>query len=202
MLILSLSRQVRKLTDRFKDIFPSANYAALSAMFLYYWAGMESLSDLARSYPGSKSVSSLSDFIRCFDGNRFIRRYRAWVLKKIKKGGKITPERFVLAIDDTDNPKFGKSYRTGKWHGSKGLYNGQRILVLVIVDIENDVTIPLGFRFVGKKTDSDYLSGPDLAFELLKEAAAQGVPEGLSVVMDSWFDSSELVERCGASIYI
>lgn len=196
MISCTIPAQIRKLTDRYKNIVHHSDWNQLASMFTYSLTGANSLSDFVRHNPWSKSVSSLSRFINKFDGDRWMRRLRKSILKKYaKKCQTIDPKNFCLAIDDTNNPKFGrKSYRTGSWHGSKGLYNGQRIVVLVLVDMHNNFAIPLGFRFATKKNHFDYIPCYDFSLELLEEAKTSGFPL-LPVVFDSWFDSSDFITK-------
>jgi hypothetical protein len=186
---------LRKLADRVKDIFEGRlqsynNIIALMTMFLFCF---DTLSNTVRCCPWSHSVSDLSRAVNDFDGNRFMRRFRKSILRKYK--GKMNPDDFCYAIDDTDNPKFGKNiYRIGNWHSSKGPYRGQKILVIVLVDINQNFAIPLSYAFIAKKGDPKYKSGIDLSFDLLKELVDAGFPK-LKVAADSWFDSAALITK-------
>ena len=195
MFCFTTPTQIRKLADRYKNIILSSQWSPLISFFTYFLLGEKSVSDFARHNPGSKSVSTLSRFIEDFDGNRWMRRLRESVLKKyLKKYKELDLNNFCFAIDDTNNPKFGKSYRTGSWHGSKGLYNGQRIVVLALVDMVRDFAIPLGFKFATKKGISDYVPCYDFCLELLEEVKNSGFPL-LQTVFDSWFDSSDFITK-------
>ena len=189
---------VRKLVDRFKDMADPHQWAQLASMFVYFLTGTGSLCDFVRKNPWSPSVSSLSRFIQEFDGNRALRRMRGRVLRRyVKKYGSLNPNNFVFAVDDTNNPKFGKSYRAGSWYSSKGICHGQRIVVLALVDIVNDVAIPLSFRIATKTDHPDYQPCYDFVLEQLNEVKNEGFAT-LTVVFDSWFDSSEFIADVAA----
>ena len=194
MISFTISAPVRKLTDRYKDLFLPNDWSKLASMFAYFLSGSDSLSDFARKNPWSPSVSSLSRFVIDFNGDRLMRRMRKSALRSyVKKYGSLDPKNFAFAVDDTNNPKFGKSYRDGAWYSSKGITIGQRIIVLALVDFRNDFAIPLSYR-VGTKTDHpEYQPCYEFVIEILKELKADGFPT-LPVVFDSWFDSSEFIE--------
>ena len=193
MINFTVPAPVRKLTDRFKDQAGSGQWMALASMFLYFLNGSSNLCDLARYCPWTPSVSSLSRFVKEFDGNRPLRRMRGRVLRLyIKKYGELNPNNFVFAVDDTNNPKFGRSYRAGTWFGSKGLYHGQRIVVLALVDIVNDQAIPLCYRIATKPGLPDYQPCYSFVLEMLKELKNEGFPI-LHVVFDCWFDNSTFI---------
>ena len=157
----------------------------------FFMFGCNSLCELARNCPWSHSVSDLSRSIQRFDSSRFMRRLRASILRHY--GGKISAEDFCFAVDDTANPKYGKKiFRCGSWHSSGGLYFGQKILVLVLVDIKRSIALPLAYIVLPKKGDPAHKTAPKLAIDLLRFALAEGYPQ-LSVTTDSWFDSSQFI---------
>ena len=196
MIYTTVPTGVRALTDRFKDLFcigTAGSYCNLSALFCYFLLQKNSLSEFVRSCPWTHSVSDLSRSILCFDKNRFMRRLRHSILRRYN--GQISPEHFCWAIDDTDNPKYGKTiFRSGPWYSSKGIYNGQKIMVLALVDIKRGIALPIAYAIASKKDDPYYRSGPDLAVDLLKSVLAENFPK-LPAVMDSWFDSSDLMDK-------
>lgn len=195
MLNIRINEGIRKLIFRFKDIGKDnlnnfTNFCALASLFLL---GKDNLSATVRACPWSNSVSELSRAIKGFDGNRFMRRMRTSILRKYK--GKLNLENFIFVLDDTDNPKYGDGiYRKGKWKGTKGIYNGQKILVLAIVDIRNGFAIPLSYQVMANKNKPEYKSTIDCSIELLENAMASGFPK-LHVVTDSWFDGAEFMQR-------
>ena len=191
MISFSAPHGIRKVADRFKGVF-SCNYNCLCALFALYFFDLKSFCDAARQFGWSQSVSSLHKAAHKFSENRFMRRARASVLKKLKKS--LNSDDFCYAIDDTANPKYGKKiFATGNWgmHGG-GMYHGQRIMVLVLVNKKSGYAIPLHYSFCFKKDDSDYKSGHELVIELLKDIVKDGFPK-LPVAMDSWFDSYKLM---------
>jgi hypothetical protein len=119
-----------------------------------------------------------------------MRRLRGSVLRRY---GYMDTNDFVFAVDDTDNPKYGASiHGMGSWHGSKGAYRGQKILVVALVDIRRGVAIPLSYAFATKKGNPDYCSLIDKTADLLGDCIAEGFPR-LPVVTDSWFDAADLM---------
>ena len=184
---------IRRLADRFKDLFDgrSANYSNLCALLCYFLLGLEGLSSLARHCPWSHSVSDLSRSVRCFESTRFMRRMRASILRRYK--GSFIPGDFHYAVDDTANPKYGKSgYRCGSWHSSSGLYHGQKILVVALVDVKRGFALPLGYVIVAKENSPSYKPAHKLACDILGQVLFEGYPH-LPVASDSWFDSAEFM---------
>ena len=194
MLSCNIPAGIRKLANRNKDLFDGrlANFTNICGLFSFYLLGCKSLSDLARRCPFTHSVSDLSRAVHNFNGPRFMRRLRASVLRRYK-GRALDPKDFCFAIDDTDNPKYGKTtFRGGVWHGSKGKYQGQKVLVLVLVDINRGYAIPLDYAFVAKKGDEEYRPGWQLGLDLLESLLKEGFP-ALPVTADSWFDCVEFI---------
>ncbi len=190
---LSFCKGVRSLADNFKDLANGIQYNSLCSFFLIFLYQYKSISDFVRSTPGSLSVSSLSEAVKDFDGNRFMRRLRSKILRQ--HNGKLNSKDFCFAIDDTDNPKCGKKfYNVGNWKSSKGIYFGQRIVVLVLVDIKNGYAIPLDYRFAIKKESSNYKSVLDLSIEMLSAILNSGFLQ-LPMAADSWFDSSSFMNK-------
>lgn len=114
----------------------------------------------------------------------------------IKKYPDLNPEDFCLAIDDTDNPKFGSGvFRVGDWHSSKGHYYGQRVVILVLVDIKRKIASPLSYRIAAKEGQAGFATAKDLAMEMLSEIKNEKFPNSLKVVCDSWFDGVEFVKN-------
>lgn len=193
MLSCTVPQGIRKVADRYKGLFADSalRYPALCALLTMYLLGCDGLSDVVRACPWAPSVSALSRAVAAFDGNRFMRRLRASILRRYK--GRLRGEDFAFAIDDTDNPKYGKSiFASSHWAGSKGRYFGQKILVVALVDIRRGIALPLAFAFARKKVDPSYISLIDQAAALLAECINEGFPP-LPVVCDSWFDSSALM---------
>ena len=195
MLCCSVPTGIRKVADRFKDLCSGRlelynNQCALLCLFLF---GLDTLSATVRACPWSHSVSELSRAIDGIDGNRSMRRLRQRILRHYK--GDLNKAEFCLAIDDTANPRYGKTiFRCGSWGGSGGMYFGQKIIVLVLVDIKSDFALPLSFKFATKKSDPKYKSALDFSIDMLEEAKVSGFG-GLPVVCDSWFDSADFMRK-------
>ncbi len=195
MLCCSVPVGVRKVADRFKSLFPDsgalASFTNQCALYCFFLLGCTSLCALARACPWSHSVSDLSRAVEQFPGDRFMRRLRASILRRYR--GALDPTDFCFAVDDTSNPKYGKLiYRCSHWHDSKKPLFGQKVLVVVLVDIRRGFALPLGFAFATKKIDPEYKSMPDLALDLLDTILAAGFPR-LPLTCDSWFDSTDFM---------
>lgn len=191
-LSFTIPRGVRKVGDRFRSLFPEAgalaSFANQCALFCFFLFGSTSLCALVRACPWAHSVSDLSRAVEQFPGDRFMRRLRASILRRYK--GEVDPADFCFAVDDTSNPKYGRfTYRCGHWRDSKKPFLGQKVLVVVLVDIKRGFALPLAFAFAVKKTEPDYKSMPDLALGLFDDILAAGFPK-LDVASDSWFDSA------------
>lgn len=109
MICCTVPSGVRKVADLYKSLcggrLSSFNsFCALISLFLF---DLETLSDLVRTCPWSHSVSDLSRAIDGFDANRVMRRIRSRILKRYQ--GKLNKMDFCLAIDDTANPRYGKT---------------------------------------------------------------------------------------------
>ena len=169
----------------------------LCGFITLYLFNLTSMSEPTRIAPWTYSVSDLDRAIAGFDGNRFMRRLRKSVLRHYGNEA-LSSENFVLAIDDTDNPRYGKGiHKVGKWRGSKGIYFGQKVHVLVLVDVVRGFAIPLSYRFGLKKDDPNYVSGIDMAYEQILEVVNSSFPVKV-VVADSWFDSADIMKKIAA----
>ena len=195
MISFSIPAPIRKLYDQNKDLFKECglNFRSASHLLSLFAFGFKTLSDLARAFPGSYSVSSLSRQVQCFESNRFMRRMQKSILKKYD--GKFNPDDFVFALDDTSNPKYGKGiFRNFPFRSSSGPYHGQKILVLVLVDIRRKIALPLSYAFLTGKKAPNHIPAPSVALRLLYEVVALGFPQ-LPVVTDSWFDSVDFMRE-------
>jgi hypothetical protein len=191
MISCSAPSGVRKVSDRFKSVF-DCNYNCLCALFCLHLFGLESFCESARWFGWSQSVSSLHKAAHQFCANRFMRRLQSSVLKKLKN--QLNSEDFCYAIDDTANPKFGKKvFGVGHWgkHGG-GVYRGQKVMVLALVNKKSGYAVPLHYIFCKKKDEADYQSGHGLVVKLLNDIHNSGFPK-LPVALDSWFDSASLM---------
>jgi hypothetical protein len=119
-----------------------------------------------------------------------MRRLRRSVLRK---HGDLSSEDFIFAVDDTGNPRFGKTVpRSGSWGSSSGLYQGQKILVVALVNLKTGAAYPIAYAFNTKKDDPDYGNALELAGQLLAQLLEEGFPK-LRVVADSWFGNSHFM---------
>ncbi len=195
MLICKLPEGIRKVSDQYKSLCAAADigFANTTALFIYFLFGCTSLSQLARQHVQSPSVSELSDAIKKFPGSRFMRRCRSSILRKYD--GHLSPDDFVFAIDDTDNPRYGKKiYGCGNWVAKHSGYFGQKVLVLVLVDIKRRIALPLSYAFLFNKDHPEYENALKKVVKLVDECLESGFPK-LPVVADSWFDSVELMQE-------
>lgn len=190
---LFLPPSVRKFYFLFKDLFLALgiSYDESCAMLLYFLLGAAGLSDIVRRCPWSPSVSSLSRAVRKFKPNRFMRRNQRRILKKLAVCGHGD---FCFAIDDTANPKYGTSvFGSSPFHSSSGSYFGQKILLLVVVDLKTRKALPVSYVFLTGTKDPKHIPGHHRALDLIEEAIQVGFPP-LPVTSDSWFDSKEFIK--------
>ena len=100
---------------------------------------------------------------------------------------------FCFAVDDTANPKFGSVFGSSPFHSSAGSFFGQKIMVLVIVDLKSHQALPISYIFLTGKKDPHHIPGPERAIGLIEEALSNGFPP-LPVTSDSWFGSKEFIK--------
>lgn len=195
MISWNMHTGIRQISDQFKDLFlgRSASFPNLAALFTYFLFGKSSLSSLVRCAPWTHSVSDLSRAINAVDGPRWLRRMRKRILNKYS--GQLNMDDFCLAIDDTNNPKFGGSFRAGNWYGSKGHYHGHRIVVVALVDFQRKIAIPLSYEIAAKQGQPNHKPAPEIAIALLAAIKKEGFPVCLPVVCDSWFDGVHFVKQ-------
>lgn len=193
MLALFLPSPIRKIYFLFRDVFGALgfSYDESCAILLYFLLGAEGLCDFVRKCPWSPSVSTLSRATKKFEPNRFMRRNQKRVLKKLAERGHGD---FCFAVDDTANPKYGPAvFGSAPFHSSSGPYFGQKILVLVIVDLKARQALPISYAFLTAKKDPDHVPGHYRALDLIEAAIHDGFPP-LAVAADSWFDSKEFIQ--------
>jgi hypothetical protein len=183
------------VADQYKDLFSERgiNYRAATSLISLPVLGVDTLSDLARSLPGSYSVSTLSREVQKFSPNRFLRRMQARVLRGYKGADQIDPANFCYAIDDTANPKYGDGiFRSHPNHSSSGPYKGQKIIFVALVDIARGIALPLTYAFLTSKKDPAHVKAPSVALSLLQKLLDGGFPR-VPVVTDSWYDAVEFI---------
>jgi hypothetical protein len=196
MISITVPEFVRQVADDYKST-QNMNFCCLSTYFATFLFGLENLSAASRSFPWTPSVTTLSKYLNKFSTNRFMRRLRAKILRKIKEE-KINIEDCCYVLDDTLVEKFGKKvFRIGSWgkHGS-GMMRGQRIMVLTMVIKSKGIAIPLAFDICPKKNDPEYSSSLNISLELIDLISSSGFPL-LPLVCDSWFDSVSFMKELG-----
>lgn len=159
MLSITVPSEIRKVADRFKSTVDMP-FGSLCAFFAMHLFGCSTLCDAARHIAWSPSVSCLDSALHKFSCNRFMRRVRGGILKKLKD--RLNAEDFCFAVDDTVVERFGKKiFRIGTWgkHGNGQMVRGQRIMVLALIDRVRGVAIPLAFEVCPRKNDAEYKTG-------------------------------------------
>jgi hypothetical protein len=191
---LTCPAPVRKVADRFKDCVDMP-YGVLCSLLALHVFGCVSLCDAVRQFGWAPSVSSLDRGLQGFNPNRFMRRLRGSVLRRLKE--QLDPDRFCFVVDDTLVPRDGERiFARGvhSQHGKSGVTHGQRVMVLALVDKVRGVAIPLAFAMCLNKEDEGYVKANDLAFALVEEIVAAGFP-ALPTVADCGFDSMPLMKK-------
>ena len=164
----------------------------------YFLFGSDSLSAACRALPFIPSVSSLSRSVEKIPSNRLMRRLQKSILRKKN----INPNDWIYVLDDTSNPKHAHLFRAGWWGSSGGVYFGQKIMVLILVNIKTHQAIPLDYHIVPKKKHDKSPKVNYYAQYLLRKALNCGFPK-LDVVADSWFDGRafmQTIERMGLNL--
>lgn len=196
MININVSKGARTIADRLINLSDKVKYRALSSLICFFLFNCRSLSDAVRRFPFSVSVSSLANAAKLFPFNRFRQRLLQSVLRKY--GGKIDNKNFAFVIDDTGNPKSGLNiFGKGVWGGSQGTYNGQKILLLALVDLRSHIAIPLAYEILPKRKNKNAPTAMEQVVQLLKLVLEAGYPN-LDVVADSWFDSVALMHDINA----
>ena len=177
---------VRQIANCYKDL--GLQYHALCAYIALCLFGVPNLKAFTQQNLWAMSHSSLSRSFNQFDEhklNRMRRRMLESVLKHIKNtGGK---DRWILAIDTTDNPtRMKRASHAGYFAKSdNSLFIGQNLLVLAAVDTKTGHAYPLLWKPLEKGEGAK--KGWELCLTLLSEIVSYSYPK-LPVVLDSWFD--------------
>ena len=193
MLSFSVPPSIREVYFLFKDLFAEQGFSYLTAcsFLVFFFFGYTNFSEFVRSCPWCPSVSSLGRFAKVFEPKRFMRRNRNRILKKMATCGHAD---FCFAVDDTANPKYGSGVFASAPHGSSsGLYFGQKILVLVVVDLKTRQTYTISYVFLSGKKDPNHIPAPERAVELIANGIIDGFPP-FPVASDSWFGSKEFIQ--------
>ena len=187
---------VRQGVSRYSGLFSSAfSWKHYNALFCLHLFGCRTLSEFVRSAPWSPSLSVLSKAIQHFPSEIFKKRYQSHLLNRFKQS--LSNGTAIFALDDTSNKKYGDSiFGFGRWMShNNGLYYGQRILVLSIVDRTTGQAFPLDYRVCQKgPSGKQEVSAFDLAIEILRDIEAVGFPKA-PIAADSWFDSASFMEK-------
>jgi hypothetical protein len=71
-----------------------------------------------------------------------MRRCRQSILNRYK--GDLNADDFIFAVDDTGNPRYGKTiHACGLWATNKKSYFfGQKVLVVALIDVHRKIAIP------------------------------------------------------------
>jgi hypothetical protein len=195
MINCSVLSAVRQVYDQYGDLFSECglNYKASCAILSAPVMGVKTLSDLVRTCPWTYSVSTCSRNVQAFQPGRFMRRMQARILKRYK--GNLDPNDFCYAIDDTANPKYGAGiFRSHPSYSSSGPYHGQKVLLVVLIDMKRNIALPLCYAFLTSKKDPNHQPAPQVALDCLKTLLDAGFPK-LPVVTDSWFDSADFIQK-------
>lgn len=193
MLVFFVPPSIRAVYFLFKDLFEELgfSYSTSCAFLIYFLFGQTSLCELVRNFPWCPSVSSLAEHAVNFVPNRFMRRNQKRILKKIACCGH---SEFCFAVDDTANPKYGAGvFGSAPFGSSSGSYFGQKILVLVVVDLRTRRAYPISYVFLSGKKDPNHIPAPARATELIANAIGDGFPP-FPVTSDSWFGSKEFIQ--------
>jgi hypothetical protein len=193
MLVFFVPPTIREVYFLFKDLFEEQGFSYLTACsyLVFFLFGFTNFSDFARCCPWCPSVSSLGRLASAFEPNRFMRRNRQRLLKKMATCGHCD---FCFAVDDTANPKYGsRVFASSPFGSSSGPFFGQKILVLVVVDLRTRQAYPISYVFLSGKKDPNHVPAPTRAVELIANAIGDGFPP-LPVTADSWFGSKEFIQ--------
>lgn len=196
MLSVHLPPGLRQVANRHADLFAQKfSWNDFMYLFSLHLFGLNGLSDLARTFPQSPSVSALSLAVKHFPSNRFQKRLMTGLLKRF--GEKLKSGEAILAIDETSNVKYGLSIvGHGRWRkSSHKSYEGQKIVVLAIIDRVSGQAFPINYR-ICEKGENNKQSIPTykLSLSLLDEVEELGYPK-CTLAMDSWFDSADFMEK-------
>ena len=193
MLIFFVPRSIRNVYFAFKDCFDELQFNCPTAcsFFLLFLFAQSSLCDFVRICGRCPSVSALNRAAFKFKPNRFMRRNQTRILKKLEARDHGD---FCFAVDDTANPKYGPTvFASASFGSSSGLYFGQKVLVLVVVDLRSHEAFPISYAFLSSKKDPHHVPAHERAQDLLASAIAEGFPP-MPVAADSWFDSKEFIK--------
>lgn len=198
MMCSRIPQLVRLIAGRYQDIFRDAgiSYSMLCTLIVMILFGTPVLSLFVLYTPFSPSVSTLSRWLKKFDEdviNRAQRRLIFSVLKQVMRD----PEHWIWVIDSTENIKRTEGLAgRGAWaNSSHEMFFGQNMMMLCAVNIKTGVAIPVHWKpWLKAKERAVGQTNHHLVLKLIDDLLEQGWPK-LTLVMDSWFDSAELMEE-------
>ena len=209
MPVVECPKLVRDFCDGFKDLLPSkGSYQSFVALVSGAAFGVANMSDIARFFMFSPSVSQMSDFLGSKELSKQLNRRHRLRVKALLKKVKTNPERYQFAIDDTLVPHSGKDmWGVYSWfdHTNKSYVRGHKILVLGVVDKVRNVLIPVSWEILHRDlseattetkeetSESTHMTGWQVALKLLDQALESGFPK-LPVTADSWFHGNAFCE--------
>ena len=197
---------VRELLDGYKSAIsnnksPSwLGYGALIAGFTF---ASPSLSNIARTFAWSPSVSTLQRATASFDAIKFMKRLRSKILAYILKILKVKNlEDFCIAIDDTPIEKFSEYLPGfGRWAtSSQDGYSGHKVLVVTLVNKKEGFAIPLFYKILKKQDEDGYENYTTIILNVLNTLEKEKFPK-FEIVMDSGFGSSKLLNELSKKHY-
>ena len=195
MIATTVTKEARSIANCNRDLVREIKHKTFCAIISLFLLGKKILYQGVREMAFSPSASTLSREIKKINPNRFLRRMRRSVLRKMKKSGH---KEWAFAIDDTSNPKYSTGlYRSDYWGSSSGVYMGQKIMVLVAVNLRSKKCYPVSYAIIPKRTSKRSPKMHRHALRIVKEALDSGFPP-LDLVADSWFDSVYMMEKVQA----
>ncbi len=197
MVLSRIPTVARLIAGRYQDIFRDTgiSYSMLCLLIAMTLCGISNLSWFVRIVCFSPSISSMSRAIGKFDDrtmNRAMRRLSMSVLNRVLADA----SSWIWVVDTTSNIKRTKEMLgEGHWANSKHeIFWGQNLMVLCAVNTNTGESIPISWLPCLKDKDRPKGStSHDLVTSLLEAQIELGWPK-LNLVLDSWFDSSGLIE--------
>lgn len=182
----------RFITDKIKDLYKDTSYKQLTSIVCIFLFGKHSVSGAVRDMPCLPSVSTICRGIKGFNSSRLMRRMRRSILRRYQ--GKLNSQDWAFVIDDTSNPKCGANiFRIGYWGSSSGVFRGQKVLLVALVNLKTHVAIPLEYAILPKRQSKMAPTALSHAVRLMKVILAAGFPP-LPTVFDTWFSSVGFIE--------
>ena len=195
MIALKCPKMVRTIADSINDLYPDVTFKTIVGIVSYFMLSKKSIFEAVRDLAYLPSASTMSRGMKEIKPNRFMKRMRASILRNKN----INKKDWVFILDDTSNPNHGKFYRSGYWGSSGGVYRGQKVMVLAMVNLKTHQAIPIDYHLVPKRKSDRSPKMNYYAYYMIRKALRDGFPK-LDVVADSWFDGVAFIaclERAG-----